>query len=115
MTHIILAALATWRITHLLSSEDGPADIFFRIRAKLGNSVFGRLIDCFYCLSLYVSAAMALFVSAGVVDWTLLWLGLSGAACLLEGVTRPQLIKGEPHHAMLRSEAGELVCAVREP
>ena len=110
--HVLLAALATWRITHLLSSEDGPGDLIFHLRKKLGSGLAGALMDCFYCLSLWVSAAMALLVSNGLANWTLAWLGLSGAACLLENATRPPHTmtletEGESEHAVLRPETTE--------
>jgi hypothetical protein len=108
---MVLTALATWRITHLLASEDGPGDVFFHLRRKLGAGFLGRLMDCFYCLSLWVSAAAALLVCEGVADWILAWLGLSGAACLLEQATRrepavhlqPEM-RGESDYALLRPE-----------
>jgi hypothetical protein len=37
-----LAVLATWRVTHLLASEDGPADLVVRFRAWLGHGLAGR-------------------------------------------------------------------------
>ena len=48
----VLAALATWRLSHLLANEDGPADVIVRFRALLGQSLAGELLDCFNCLSL---------------------------------------------------------------
>ena len=42
-----LAVLATWRVTHLLTSEDGPADLVVRLRARLGEGFAGDLMDCF--------------------------------------------------------------------
>ena len=48
-----LAVLATWRITHLLAREDGPADLIARLRMLLGHGFFGRLIDCFQCVSVW--------------------------------------------------------------
>jgi len=83
-----VAALATWRLTHLLANEDGPADIIVRVRIRLGNSVAGSLMDCFNCLSLWIAAPAALYVSQGPVAWVFHWLALSGAACLMERVTR---------------------------
>ena len=80
----VLAVLATWRITHLLSSEDGPADIIVRLRARLGDGFLGSLMDCFYCLSLWVAAPAAFLVSRQPVLWVLSWLAISGGACLLE-------------------------------
>ena len=80
----VLAVLATWRITHLLANEDGPADIVFRLRRRLGDGFIGSLMDCFNCMSIWVAAPLALFVSANPVIWFVSWLALSGGACLLE-------------------------------
>jgi hypothetical protein len=80
----VLAVLATWRVTHLLANEDGPADVIVRFRALLGQSIFGRLMDCFNCLSLWIAAPAALFVSRRPVEWVVCWLALSGGACLLQ-------------------------------
>ncbi len=84
----VLAILAVWRVTHLLASEDGPADLVFRLRARLGSSFFGKLMDCFYCLSFWVAAPFAFVVTRQLMAWLLVWIALSGAACLLEQVTR---------------------------
>lgn len=81
---LVLAVLATWRVTHLLASEDGPADLIARFRARLGQGVAGKLMDCFNCLSLWIAGPAALFVSQKPLEWLFTWLALSGAACLLE-------------------------------
>ena len=81
---LVLAVLATWRITHLLASEDGPADIIVRMRARLGRSFAGRLMDCFQCLSFWVALPIAFFVTRRPLDLFFTWLAVSGAACLLE-------------------------------
>jgi hypothetical protein len=80
----VAAAFATWRVTHLLANEDGPADIVFRTRRWLGDGFIGSLMDCFNCMSVWVAAPLALFVSANPLIWLVSWLALSGAACLLE-------------------------------
>lgn len=80
----VLAVLATWRVTHLLANEDGPADVIFRLRRRLGDGPIGSLMDCFNCLSLWVSAPVALLIATGPLTWFISWLALSGAACLLE-------------------------------
>ena len=80
----VLAVLATWRITHLLAHEDGPADLIARFRAHWGNGFAGNLIDCFDCLSLWIAAPTAFFVTRKPLDVLLTWLALAGAACLLE-------------------------------
>ena len=79
----VLGALAVWRVTHLLAAEDGPFDIIVRIRRRLGAGFWGRLMDCFYCLSLWVAAPFAWLLGAGWREWILLWLALSAAAILL--------------------------------
>ena len=49
----ILGVFATWRVAHLLAHEDGPWDSVLRLRVALGNGVWGRLLDCFHCVSLW--------------------------------------------------------------
>jgi hypothetical protein len=111
----VLAVLATWRITHLLASEDGPGDIIVRFRALLGQSLAGKLMDCFYCLSLWIAAPIAFYVSRQWLDCPLIWLALSGAACLLERLGRDPIVmepisqvqieEGDDDH-VLRTETG---------
>jgi len=83
----VLASLATWRFTHLLVEEDGPADVVVHLRARAGESWIGELMDCFYCLSTWVAAPLAVAVTRRRRDTPLVWLALSGAACLLERAT----------------------------
>ena len=93
----VLGVLATWRVTHLLANEDGPADIIVRLRVWLGDRFIGKLMDCFKCLSLWVAAPAALFVSRKPLDWLFAWLALSGAACLLERTSHePVVIESGP-------------------
>lgn len=88
----VLAALATWRVTHLLASEDGPADLIVRFRARLGQNLAGKLMDCFNCLSLWIAAPAALFVSRRPLEYLFTCLALSGGACLLECVGREPVV-----------------------
>ena len=94
---LVVAVLATWRVTHLLANEDGPADIVVKFRKLLGQSLLGHLMDCFNCLSLWIAAPIALFVSRRPLEWLLSWLAISGAACLLERLGRePVIIQPQP-------------------
>jgi Protein of unknown function (DUF1360) len=95
-----VAALATWRVTHLLAHEDGPGDVIVRARSKLGESRAGELMDCFQCLSLWVAAPFALPAARRPREAVPLWFALSGAACLLER------LGGGEEHAVLWPEAG---------
>jgi hypothetical protein len=81
---LALAVLATWRVTHLLGREDGPGQVLARLRARLGWGFWGRLMDCFYCLSVWVAAPFAFFLARRPGELLVAWLALSGAACLLE-------------------------------
>ena len=115
----IVAALATWRVAHLLAFEDGPFAFVARLRKAAGR--FGGVLDCFYCLSLWVAAPLALWVSTSPVAWVCVTLGASGAACLVDRLTGHPVVmqplsEGEAD-GMLRTEArggGELDSA-REP
>jgi hypothetical protein len=111
----IVAILVTWRVTHLLASEDGPADLIVGVRARLGSRLAGKLMDCFQCLSLWIALPLALFVSRRPLDLLLTWLALSGAACLLERIGQEPVFiqpisradQGGSGIGMLRSETSE--------
>ncbi len=87
MYSLILAVLGVWRITHLLSAEDGPGQALVRLRQWAGFGFWGELLDCFYCLSLWVAAPFAILLGASWGEKLLLWPALSGAAILLERAT----------------------------
>lgn len=89
---LVLAALATWRLTHLLAREDGPGDLIARARTALGNGLLGRMLDCFHCLSLWVAAPVALWVTTTPLDAVVVWLAVSGAACLCERIGQPDVV-----------------------
>lgn len=80
--------LSTWRLTHLLVEEDGPADVVVRARQRAGDGALGAAMDCFYCLSVWIGAAHAPVVARRARELPLAALALSGAACLLERATR---------------------------
>jgi hypothetical protein len=95
---LVLAILATWRVTHLLAFEDGPWDILARVRMRLGEGFFGRLLDCFYCLSLWVAASIISLLRPQLAEWPLWWLACSGAACLLERLgPQATVTEHQPH------------------
>ncbi len=76
-----------WRVTHLLAAEDGPWDFIVRLRKLAGNGVFGKMLDCFYCLSVWITAPFAWGLGVSWKERLILWPALSGAAILLERAT----------------------------
>jgi hypothetical protein len=76
--------LATWRVTHLVAHEDGPFDVIVALRKAAGPGLWGRLMDCPYCLSLWVAAPLAWWMAGDLAGGLALWLAISGGACLLE-------------------------------
>jgi hypothetical protein len=84
-----LGSLVTWRVTHLLAEEDGPGDLVLSLRRRAGDGELGKLMDCFYCLSVWVAAPVGLAVAGRTRKAPFTCVALSGAACLLERATAP--------------------------
>lgn len=82
-----LAVLSIWRITHLLQAEDGPWNVVVHLRQRAGPGFWGQLLDCFYCLSVWVAAPFAIMLGGKPSAAILLWPALSGGAILLERST----------------------------
>jgi hypothetical protein len=100
---LILCVLATWRVSHLVASEDGPFDMIVRLRARAGDGMLGRLMDCPYCLSLWIAAPAALLLGRSFPEWCAAWLAISGGASLLEKRSR-SISHGDHEDVMLRTE-----------
>lgn len=99
----LMAILAVWRITYFIHAEDGPWNIALNFRAifiesrqnktwveLVPKNVIGEMINCFYCLSIWTSIPVMLYL-AWLTDWRyapLYWFGLSGASILLEMIRR---------------------------
>jgi hypothetical protein len=84
---LTLGILCVWRITHLLYAEDGPWDVVVQLRRAAGTGFWGKLLDCFYCTSMWVAAPFAIGLGQGLGEKLLLWFALSGGACLLQRIT----------------------------
>lgn len=101
----VLGTLGVWRIVHLLNAEDGPWDLLVRLRRLAGDGFWGGLLDCFYCLSLWIAAPFAYFLGEGWREKLLLWPALSGAAILLERITSRE--RQTPPAAYTEDKEGE--------
>ncbi len=89
---LMLAALATWRVSHLLVHEDGPWRLAAWVRARTAGSELGQALDCLNCTSLWLAAPVAVWLAPRIALAPLLWLALSGAAVLLERLTQAPLM-----------------------
>ena len=67
-----------------------------RLRRQAGEGFFAELLDCFYCLSIWIAAPVAVLIGEGWREVILLWLALSGGAIVLERATaRSELVPAQ--------------------
>jgi hypothetical protein len=68
---MILRVLATWRLAQLLHGEDGPWEIFAKLRDLAGiryneysrpvsDSQVGKMLLCFWCTSIWAAIIIAI-------------------------------------------------------
>lgn len=84
---LAIGILAVWRITHLLNAEDGPWNLLARLRRAAGSGGWASLLDCFYCLSVWIAAPPAYWIAESWREAILLWPALSAGAILAERLT----------------------------
>ena len=106
---LALGVLAVWRLSHLLHAEDGPWHLFAHLRRLAGSGFWAQVLDCFYCLSVWVALPAALLLATNWREGIVLWLGLSGGAILAERATaRPPVFIEDPKeegYVVLREDA----------
>lgn len=64
LEEVLIVGLAAWRLAHMLTEEDGPANVFRRLRSFFGVPIRGEVPDgflptvfsCVYCMSFYTTA-----------------------------------------------------------
>ena len=92
---ILILALAVFRLSNLITNEDGPGGMFASLRdwadseAKIKGGAytqFAGLIGCPWCLSVWlgVAATIAHAVAPNVTGWLALPFALSAAALILD-------------------------------
>lgn len=87
LVRLLLAVLACYRLARLLSVDDGPGNVFLRLRALVPpDRMWGKLLLCPYCLGVWLAVLAPLVVLAPttVSDVLLVWLGVAGAQDFLE-------------------------------
>ena len=88
---LVVGILVTWRLSHLFHAEDGPWGVMAHLRRAAGAGFWAGLLDCFYCLSLWVALPLAGLLGDGWFDRLLLWPALSAGAIMLERLTANEL------------------------
>lgn len=85
--YLLLGGLATYRLSLLISKEDGPAYIFRKLR-KLPppKSSAKDGLSCEWCMSIWMGGVVALYLYwaqfiAGK-EWPLYWLAMSAIAII---------------------------------
>lgn len=90
----VLASFACFRLSELITVDDGPGDILLQIRTRLGAyylgedgqpvTSIGRGIICPYCIGIWLAFFIAFAVAP--LDWRLLlwWLAIAGGAAFLQ-------------------------------
>lgn len=75
LTKLLIYALAVWRISSVFVNEDGPFDVFLKIRTRIagiGYDEFGKMsmipgnilagiLSCVWCCSVWVGFFFTLF------------------------------------------------------
>ena len=81
---LVVAVLAAWRVAHMVAHEDGPLGAIVALRVRAGAGGLGRMMDCPYCVSMWAAAPLSAWMADTVPTGVVLWLAISGGACLLE-------------------------------
>jgi hypothetical protein len=99
---LVVGVLGVWRITHLLHAENGPGDLIVWLRRRMGQSVIGRAIGCFDCLSLWIAMPFAVAVARSWLDRALVWPALAAGAMIV-------------HRAVIRLERQPAAMYIEDP
>jgi hypothetical protein len=85
--YLLVGGLAAFRLSLLISKEDGPAYIFQKLR-KLPppESSTQKGLSCEWCMSIWAGALVAFYLwLIGIIpgnEWPLYWLGTSALAII---------------------------------
>lgn len=85
----VIASMAVWRLSSLFAMEDGPFNIFRKIRvivARISKPIWDGLI-CMWCNSVWFGMIVAIFFAHSFMEWFILFLGLSTASILIEALS----------------------------
>jgi hypothetical protein len=86
--YLFIFSFCVYRISFLLSEEDGPFGLVIKFRKLLGKSWLGKLMDCFYCTSIWISFLLVfIFVKGELMTLVMESFATSGAAIAIHKLT----------------------------
>ncbi len=82
----VVGVLATWRLSKMITEEEGPFMIFTRLRSTFPSDGkhgwIGRGLYCMWCVSVWIGIALGLVLSLGASPTpTVVWGVVMGLAC----------------------------------
>jgi len=78
-----LAALAVYRLSRMITDEEGPFAVFTALRGLFPpTNWIGRGMECIMCVSVWIALPVALWVD-WPGDWWLTWLALSAVTTII--------------------------------
>lgn len=76
-----LAALAVYRLSRMITDEEGPFSVFTKLRGRFKpEDWIGRGLECIMCVSVWVALPFALYIGG---DWLLTWPALSAVTVVI--------------------------------
>ena len=88
LTSVVLGGLAVWRLSQLVVRDDGPWQVFARLRRRAESTAWEGVLSCMYCCSLWIAAPVALALGENWLERALAWPALSGAALVVDRITQ---------------------------
>ena len=90
---LVVLSLATYRLARLIAVDEGPFQVFFRLRYLAGAydlgengqpvSAWGRGISCPHCVGVYAALGLWLFSLLSGADHVIFVLAIAGAQSAL--------------------------------
>jgi len=98
LDQIIILSLATWRLASLLVQEDGPFDVFGKLRhaagvrydersVAYGTNPVAQALTCIWCASVWAALGMCLVNRLPHGHWFVKWMAASAGAVIIHEAT----------------------------
>ena len=95
LSPILILGLVCFRLTQLLVYDEGPFDVFLRIRRRVGvydlgqdgrsQTELGKALSCAFCTGLWVAAPLAAIAHPeGAIEFFITWFAIASVQAVLE-------------------------------